>query len=187
VTSLSVLEHDIHAVGKLAAFLHRVRPHEPIAVVPLYNTLYGELRRKANYEKKGLDFGGLLRLKGISRDQFTRLLTNVKEEKKFEREWPSIKSLLGSEGVGFVELIQIGDACRRYEIERMERRNLVLVEMAATIKQATDSIMATSKPEKLSEGLNQCVTHGRSRRIKGTEIYTDPYLKAIAIFHLYEY
>ncbi len=187
VTTLSVNDHADHAMGKLAAFMGRVRPGVPIAIPPLYNTLYGDLRRKANYEKTGLDFDGLLRLKGITRDQFAKMIAEVKEQKKFEREWPTINTLLASEGVGFVELIRICEACRLHEIERMNRDHVVLTELRTVIGELAQSILTSGDPAKLSEALALCVTHGRARRIKGSEIFTDPYLKAIGLFHLYGY
>ena len=187
VTTLSVNDHADHVMGKLAAFMGRVRPGVPIAIPPLYNTLYGDLRRKANYEKQGLDFDGLLKLKGITRDQFAKMIAEVKEQKKFEGEWPTINTLLASEGIGFVELIHIREECRQYEIQRMNRDNVVLRELKATIGGLAQSILTSNDPAKLSEALAQCVTHGRAQRIKGSEVFSDPYLKAIGLFHLYGY
>ncbi|AMV35862.1 DUF4297 domain-containing protein [Planctomyces sp. SH-PL62] len=183
VTALSVHDHADHAKGKLVAFLERERPGISIAVGPLYNTLYDELRRKANYEKQGLDYDGVLKHKAISRAQFTGLISKLREEKKFEREWPAIDAKLASEDVGFRELIQIRDACRLFEMERMQDWNVVLAQTRQAVQAAADDACAA----KLSATLDHCVARVRALRIKGSEIYGNPYLKAIALFHLYAY
>lgn len=187
VTSLSLDDHADHAKGKLVAFLDRERPGASIAIAPLYKTLYEELRRRANYEKQGLGYEGILRHKAISRDDFVRIMARVPEVKRIENDWPTINLQLSSEGVGFLELKDIREACRKYEIERMNRRNNVLLALREAVKKAADQIRQDGTPSRLSEALELCTARDRSSGTPGAEIYGNPYVKAMALFELNEY
>ncbi len=136
VTSLSLDDHADHAKGKLVAFIERERPGAALAVGPLYKTLYEELRRRANYEKQGLDYDGILKHKSISRNDFTQIMARVPEVKKIENDWPTINAQLSGEGLNFLELKEIWDCCRKYEIERMNRRNRVILALRDVLRKS---------------------------------------------------
>jgi hypothetical protein len=187
VTTLSLEDHADHAKGKLVAFLDRERPGVALPVGSIYKTLYEELRRRANYEKQGLDFDGILKNKAISREDFSRYIARAREVKKIENDWPTINAQLAAEGLGFIELSQIRRGCREYEIERMNRRNNVLLVMREITRQTVEKIKQEGSPSRLSEALEFCVVWARAHCVGGADIYPNPYLKAMAIFEIYEY
>jgi Cap4 dsDNA endonuclease len=187
VTNLSLEDHANHAKGKLVAFLDRERPGASLPVGSIYKTLYEELRRRSNYEKQGLDFETILKNKAISRDDFTRYIAGAREVRKIEDDWPTINAQLAAEGLGFVELIQIRQGCREYEMGRMNRRNAVLLSLRDAMRKTVERIRQEGSPTRLSEALEFCVVEVRGLRVIGAEIYRNAYLKAMALFEIYEY
>jgi Cap4 dsDNA endonuclease len=186
-TTLSLEDHADHAKGKLVAFLDRERPGVALPVGSIYKTLYEELRRRANYEKQGLDFVGILKNKGVSREDFSRYIARAREMKKIENDWPTINAQLAAEGLGFIELSQIRQGCREYEIERMNRQNSVLLVLRDAMCKTVEKIKQEGSPSRLSEALDFCIVRARSHGVVGADIYGNSYLKAMALFEIYEY
>jgi Cap4 dsDNA endonuclease len=187
VTSLSLDDHADHAKGKLVAFLDRERPGVSLPVGSIYRMLYEELRRRANYEKQGLDYEGVIRHKAISREDFTRYIASAREVKRIENDWPTLNAQLAAEGISFIELSLIRQGCRDYEIERMNRRNNVLLILRDAMRKGVEQIKQEGSPSKLSEALEFCIARARGLRVVGADIYSNPYLKAMVLFEIYEY
>ena len=186
VTSLSLGDHDTHAMGVLGRFLHELYPGQKVCLPAVYQSLCDEIRRKTHVERRPKVFSQLREERAISRDGFARLLHDVKPATEFELGLSQAIHQLQSEGMAFDEVKRIGDACRLYEVERMDSTEVVICRARVLVAKEVLRIQGDgSMPGRLTDAI-ALVTAGVEKRTKLLASATsEHYRSAMILMALY--
>jgi hypothetical protein len=154
VTSLSIGGHAEHAMGVLGTYLGELYPDGKVLLPAIYRALCDEIKRKTNLEGLPSTFDELCSTRTIQRDEFQKFLMDVKPATEMNQQIALFTSQLQSEGYGFDEILQIQNAVRKLEIERMNKSDVILQRARTSIRKVVESFRNTNqlKP-KLSDSL----------------------------------
>ncbi|MFK0523799.1 hypothetical protein ACINKY_16445 [Paenibacillus illinoisensis] len=124
VTDLNIKDRETYMKGKLHDFLESMYPnHGRFRLSLIYNTIFGEIKRKNDYEWKVSDFDEVKKHKGISRSEFQNMLNHFDIDDEFEQTWEEISKRLNSEKVNFKVIMKLKAAWKELEITQMEVTN----------------------------------------------------------------
>ncbi len=124
VTDLNIKDRETYMKGKLHDFLESMYPnHGRFRLSLIYNTIFGEVKRKNDYEWKVSDFDEVKKHKGISRSEFQNMLNHFNIDEEFEQTWEEISKRLNSEKVNFKVIMKLKAAWNELEITQMDVTN----------------------------------------------------------------
>lgn len=139
-TDLSLVDHDTHGAGELAAFLERRSPGGRFAVQSLFRALSGELARRAECEWSPSSFAELCRKKGLSRAQFETFILGAEAQTDPEADLQRIAVQLQQEGLSFRESWKLKEAWRRYQVGVMNPADVGIQELREHILAVVRSV-----------------------------------------------
>jgi hypothetical protein len=126
VDSLSLLNHETHALGKLAEFLEKQFDRDDLPVGTLLRTLKDLIAKKQQTEKTSNTFDELCKNKSISSKELKDILNSVIFKKNFEDTWNQIHTTLQAENYTFLEIKIYKDACMEYLLKIIDPINETL-------------------------------------------------------------
>lgn len=106
--NLDINHHTEITRDRLVQFIEKRFPEITYKIIPFYNTLIDEVKRKSNYEKEINSFDQLVQKKSMCRNDFERILDVIKlpnENEQFRKLGDKIEHLLVAEHVtmGFIK------------------------------------------------------------------------------------
>lgn len=175
VSSISLLDHQTHGIGKLSALLDKRLPDGKFAVRPLFKTLADEIEVRSNCEWQPTSYEELSKKKAITRDQIEQYLKTAELAGSASANWASVQSQLTAEGISYRQIEEIQRGWERYEVERINRANVTvqqfrerlvtLVETAqsaewSTMKELVDMVARNYAAQYSSDRYEQSYLHG---------------------------
>lgn len=187
VTSLSLGDHSTHAMGILGQFLEQLYPNEKVQLPAVYRALTDEIKRKTNVERLPTDFTELSTQRSISRDSFSKMLLNVKPLEQFEVAVQEAMNRLQQEQVPFDEVRRVRQACRAYEVERMNSSDLVLTKARKAIEFEVASMRVKHEvPPNLIDALAQVREALKDETERIVTLHSESYRSAMILMALYD-
>ncbi|GEM_PF-798475 len=132
-SDLQLEGHSIIAKGKLLEFFEDTHPEKHLQSGLAYKTLFDEIRRKTNYEKKCESVEDLLSKKTISKDYFERILKVITFHKNPDEVWGEACQLLNAESYSPLKIREIKNHWQDYLIEKMDTSNEPIQRLIFTI------------------------------------------------------
>ncbi|MFB0863415.1 DUF4297 domain-containing protein [Paenibacillus oleatilyticus] len=124
VTDLNIKDRETYMKGKLHEFLESMNPKNgKFRLSLIYNAIFGEVKRKNDYEWSVSDFDEVKKHKGISRSQFQDMLSHFDIDDEFEQTWEEISKRLNSDKVDFKTILKLKAAWKELEIVQMDVAN----------------------------------------------------------------
>lgn len=124
VTDLNIKDRETYMKGKLHDFLESINPNNgKYRLSLIYNTIFGEVKRKNDYEWSVSNFDDVKKYKGISRSQFQDMLSHFDIDDEFEQMWDEISKRLNADKVDFKTVIKLKTAWKELEVVRMDVTN----------------------------------------------------------------
>ena len=183
VGELHIKQHDQIAKGALVDFIQARFPGRLYEAVPLYQSIFDEVRRKSNVEETITDFQTLKDKKSISRDDFERHLQLVNNGSSIDTTIASIEGRLNAEKVPFNFVRAFRRYAKLFNVERMNHANRLLKTVIDGSKPIVD---ADTCDEATVVATLDCLVAEVRRKIAAASGVNDDYLKTILLFHLYE-
>jgi len=183
VTSLSPDDASTHVQGKLVAFLEQILPGKPVAIGPLYRCLTSEIERRNNRVADATTFEELIKQKALTRAdilaELGRLPARVDVDGLLTAAWIR----LTQEGMGYEDLERLKEAVKRFELERTNKANTVLMAASAAVSLALKASRASGGYETLTGKLHQVVANIRATGTVDPAMFTNGYLQGIALYN----
>jgi len=124
VTDLNIKDRETYMKGKLHEFLESINPKNgKFRLSLIYNAIFGEVKRKNDYEWSVSTFDEVKKYKGISRSQFQNMLRHFDIDNEFEQLWEEISKRLNADKVDFKTILKLKAAWKELEIARMDVTN----------------------------------------------------------------
>jgi len=116
---------------KLAQFIEKAFPGTNYQITPIYKSIFGEIKRKAKYEKNIENQGDLIKYKAITKKEFDNYLkiSVLHKRESFQDKCDKIENRLNSEKVDFTFLKIFKQRCFDIEIDKMNTNNRLLVNL----------------------------------------------------------
>jgi len=185
VTHLSLNEHSVHVKGKICEFIQNRLPNQRFRVDPFYQTLQGEALRKTELETTETEFDELVRLKGLSKKDFTKIL-NVSVSPDTNQLWLEIHGTLSNERISAGKIKKIKNAWHEYEIHRVDPSNLIVQklkqEILAIVKSVNDDDDVT-----FTELMNKAKSCGQAHEMFAKNQLREYYLEAMILLEYAEF
>ncbi|MGR0480864.1 MAG: hypothetical protein ACTFAL_05525 [Candidatus Electronema sp. V4] len=118
-TDLPVDSHDTFTKGKLVDFFSNIKTGKAVAIDIAYKTLFDEVKRKNNTEMCCSNFDELKKAKGISYNEFNKIVSTFISYASNSESWNNASDTLSSEGFSFSTIRKIKSAWGEYTIEIM--------------------------------------------------------------------
>ncbi len=183
---LSLDGHVIHTAGEFATFLNEIKPDGKFASIPGQRAIATTIARKTNCERTPATKEELIAAKGISRDDFAKmLLTIVSQEEERER-WDDISRALTKENYSFGEIKRWRIAWKKYAVERLDVSNSVLMAIQRVMKSAIAASNQEDACRTLRELIADCLLRFETMTSHATVPYTPDYLTAVILFEASE-
>jgi hypothetical protein len=176
---------DTYVLGKLTEFLDARFPDKNLNVIALKRVLLDECGRRANKVVKDTRLSEIVKHKGISRRYFEEKFNALLDPKTLHNLELMFRNQLGYEGVSFDQIQSIAMALRRHATERSDQTN----DECRMVTRAVNDICKRFVHGGLSlaDRLNHIAQTARKEGVDPLLLYSDDYMKAIAIFAIYEY
>jgi hypothetical protein len=142
--TLSVDDHSAHAKGRFLDFLEKNSiPTKEVSAT--FRSLLYELQKRSNCESAFSASEDLKSKKGFSRDEFSKLLDQMKKASETDR-WVTISHQLTADGLDLVSLRAWQRAWATYRVERLDYSNEILQKTAQTVGEAVDQCLGQNIP-----------------------------------------
>lgn len=184
VTPLSVQDHSGHTKGKVAEFLNVYIPGKSHIVVPLYKTLFDEVRRQTTYEGRINNFDDLKNKKGIGKSKVSEFLAVASRSVNFDEIWEEVRERLVSERVSPLDVRQLRSAWSEYEVARMDASNEHLQHTRSQVSAVASEILKASSKIKLTDLMEQVLLQANMLNLISS--YSSDYIKAMLLLDVYE-
>ena len=180
---LDINHHDQLAKAQLADFIDSKFPGAKYQIVPLYKSIFDEVRKKSNVEEVIVDFETLKRKKSISRDDFDKYLEVVTKNSSIESTMASIEGRLNAEQVSVSLIKTFKRYAKLFEVERMNYANRML---KTVIDESNLIVKASACDEATLWATLDCLFAEVKKTIAAASFIEDDYLRTILLFHFYE-
>jgi Cap4 dsDNA endonuclease len=184
VTDLPILTHTEVTKSRLHDFVERMNPNAKYQPNVFYRTLFDEIKRKSTYEPNLSNFDDLVKRKGISKDDFARMIKCVLESET-KSVWIQAESRLNAEQISYTELRALERCWQQYHIERIGAGNDLLHKIVTTVQKVMSDGISNSQNERLTDYLEHVYSKYRLIEV-AQQIYDGTYIKAIILAELYE-
>ena len=185
VFSLSELPFDDFrntCIGELCSFLDENCNTKDINGRALYKTLISEIERKSNVEDVPTDEINLIKLKSITRTEFSEQLRRIDINSQMYHEWNEIHTDI-SKYFNLVETTKIKKAFEKLIIDMLNPENLLLNKIINYVTDKRQSIEDNIE-EDLKSYLYKVVAQIRRESNVSESIYDDYYIIAIILREL---
>ncbi|MCV9948655.1 DUF4297 domain-containing protein [Paenibacillus sp. BT-177] len=136
VTDLNIKDRETYMKGKLHEFLESMNPKNgKFRLSLIYNAIFGEVKRKNDYEWSVSNFDDVKKYKGISRSQFQDMLSHFDIDNEFEQTWEEISNRLNVERVDFKTILKLKNAWKELEVVLMDAVNEYFQSQQLVIKE----------------------------------------------------
>lgn len=153
-SSLSLLDHETHGAGVLAAFLERRQPGGKFAVQPLFRAITGEFSKRAGCEWQPSSFGELCTKKAVRRSDLDRFLEYAAERPDSEDQLKDITAALTAEEFAYRDVSDVQEGWRTYAIKLTDLSDTMMHEFAERVRAVVLELVTASGWKTLREYLN---------------------------------
>jgi len=180
LSDLPLKGHDTHARGKLSEFLHELYPDAEFSIVPIYNSLLSEIELRNNNSETTGCFEDYVQKKSLSRDRFSELLVIAGAAPK-KPKWDPIQHRLDTElfPVGVVK--NLHKAWDEFRLDRMLKRDVSFTRFDKAVQESVKKHIDIPRIDDLLNAVSSDVGS-----LAASLNLDPPYVKAAALFHLYE-
>jgi hypothetical protein len=187
VTQLSIEHHEELTKIKLADFLEKTFPNTPYQITPIYKSLFGELKRKAKYEKPIQNIEILKEHKSISKSDFDGFLKTcvLLKRESFQEKCSKIEDRLNTEHVSFHFIKKFRQKSISIEVEMMNKNNKLLNGIIEKIKLMVRKELTFESADGLLTSMNKVYEKFDQLKIK-QKSYDEDYIKSLILIELYE-
>lgn len=192
VDDLALNDSGKHATGIISNFLYNIDPHKKYKPTLIYVSLINEIKRRCNYEHPSGSLEELKKNKGITKKQFTGMLKVMVdgEDKRFEQFWSTTSQRLNQEQEDVRVIEKIRRCGTEYDSNITDHTNQLHKDLCRCVKEIIDKLLLknNSSVSNLKEFLNEIVEEFKKSTFnqKYPEVYTDEYIKAVALSKYYE-
>lgn len=153
----------------------------------IYKSIFGEIKRKAKYEKNIENKDDLIKNKAITKKDFDEYLkiTVLNKRESFKDKCDKIENRLNSENVDFAFLKIFKQRCLDIEINRMNTNNRLLESLTQTIRDIIKEFITNQISGKLFDSMN--IVYDKYLLLsKKQNSFDENYLKTLILIELYE-
>lgn len=171
----------------LSDFIESSFPNLYIKPKEIYDFIFGEIKRKNNYENKVQTFKEVIEKKSISKNDFDKMIQVVisNSMNRFENLRDKIEERLNSEKFSINFTLNFKKHFRDYEIDRMDKNNDLLNRVVHII----DEIVKRYRNEEYEHNLKECldfIFQKFTLNFNINNLYKTDYIKTIILTKLYE-
>jgi hypothetical protein len=185
VSPLSLTEHDVHVLGKLAKFMEdRFGDSWPASTV--FRVLKNQVRRLQISEDNPTAFEDLAKSKSFSVGEFDDMLQGALLKRRFPAMWGDIRAALYQEDFRHSEVEGLRRMCERYMMERLDPANDTIQYVGKAVRNAIKEMASEAGHyPQLRDELSHVVrsVSDRTQAIKGA--YSEDYLTSIVLVEKY--
>lgn len=180
---LDINQHSDITKAKLSAFIEAELPDVKYQIGPFYTAIFDEVKSKSNVEETVLNFDRLKAVKAISRSDFERYLSVLKNNNSMRDLATSIENRLNQEKVDYRFVSAFKSQAKTYELQRMNYGDKGFQQTEQRIFNYADAYQRKSGI--ISDDLNVIYSSIPENQIKGV-LLSEDYIKTIILFRLYE-
>jgi hypothetical protein len=186
VTELSLDASETFVKGRLAEFLESVKPGGKFPIPALYQSLFGEVKRRSDYNKEITTFEELIEKKGIGKSMLEEWIQNI-AVKNYDELWQQIESRLNSESVPFSKVQSIRKALRDVEIAEQNPNNDLLKKVKRDLSDCRQTVKNKGVTETLGlmETIEEIMLEYNQLSQK-PPMFDDQFIRAIILQQLYD-
>jgi hypothetical protein len=187
VTTLTIDHHEEITKTQLADFLEKEFPNTNYQLMPIYKTIFGEIKRKASYENNISNLKTLLLHKSISKQQFKEYLrvTLLQKRDSFKEKCDRIELRLNSENEYYSQIKKYRDNFFSIEIDMMDKNNVLFDKLRHVIRNIIEQHKAELEVVELKHSVDIIYNHYQVLGIKQNS-YREDYIKTLILIELYE-
>ena len=126
-----------------------------------FNAIIDELQKRSSFEMQITSVSDLLNKKGISRTEFSNLLSKIEQAAQPER-WNTVEQYLIRGGVDLLTIQQYRRKRDTYEVQRLDPANIALRRTQSIIQKELETLLAHENPDPLVPFLAKCVSQYRA-------------------------
>jgi hypothetical protein len=186
-TSLSLVDHENHSVGVVAAFLEK-QGDGTIPPAPFHKTLKADIQRRTNKEGIVSGFADMVKHRGLTRQQVQGMIDSVMSKGRQDDLVAILTGQLNAEPFDARRrLTIIGDA-RKYLAQRLDATNLILDDARKAIEAELSDIPANAftSPTVIADTITRLSALPRKEWTAVRNNYSDAFLNAMFAVHIYE-
>ena len=158
---LSSKEPRTHAKGRFMDFIGNRNVGAVCHITHAFNAIIDELQKRSSFEMQITSVSDLLNKKGISRTEFSQILSKIEQAAQPER-WNTIEQYLIKGGVDLLTIQQYRRKWGTYEVQRLDPANIVLRQTQSIIQKEFETLLAYENPDPLVPFLAKCVSQYRA-------------------------
>jgi hypothetical protein len=179
-SDLALRNTEEHGVGKLDAFLRVLFPHRRLPTHAIYRTLLGEISRRTGHEDIPGSFAQLVRDRGLTRERVEECLREAGAYSNPEEAWAIVSAhLIGHGGWSPRAVQRVGEAWRKYEVERMDPENITLQRLAAALR---GQLAGVTDSDGINVMLTSVLADARLAHPQDVTLLGDGYVQAMILF-----
>ena len=134
VSDLPLQNHETQVKGALVDFLQKLFPQRKFSIVPIYQSIIGEITRRNNHKLQQYTIEELTTKKCLSKKDFEKFIIDIGIGNDQERNWQSVESRLNAEGCSYAQVMKIKSQWNLCEIHRLDITNDTFQKNRATVK-----------------------------------------------------
>jgi hypothetical protein len=181
---LSVEDHIIHSLGRLASFLEDLDPNGNYSAPAAHRAIRGTIQIKNNCEDPVTSTKDLTR-KSISKSEFGKILKQIMSVTKNGTGWETIKQILVKEDVNAFKILAYENAWEKYEVERMDPTNTVLMALIDIVKENIAELQTANTLSEYVDLLSRSIFMSPKYSSLPIKI-SEEYLAAVILMERYE-
>lgn len=182
VTTLSLDEHEQHALGKLADFFSSHAPEKPVLLKALFQSLAAEVRRRSRNESTPSTFSELVQQRGISRSSLNKMLSDATAASADSKIRERAEQRLNVEGAPVQTVARMSSATDRFLVNRMNPEHKIL---GKAVDEAR-ALIAANKRATLHETMNLALDPSGDALTEVISIWGKDAAKAAMVIATYE-
>lgn len=187
LTDLSLDDSETHALGKLTNFLVQLFPNASIQAPAIYRNLFGEVKRRSDYQKECKSFSELAEKKGISKNKLDTWIRLLKLDKDFKLIWDDINNDFIQEGIDALKRRKLKNAWTDLEIKLKDPNDDMFHKILEDVKNEFETLKKSqfnglAKTSEILESIFNIIKPKYSTK----HFSNDSLLKAIILLNIYE-
>jgi Cap4, dsDNA endonuclease domain len=183
VSDLSLQDHASHTKGKILKFLEDIGHDKSANAAAIYRVLFDSVKNKTNIEASIADYQELLAKKGIGKSYIDKMIQTIASSKDVNEMWTLLQNALSQEGVSPVKLVKIKHDWEKFDIDRLDPLNEVILDLRKQARTAVSSITEENEDITLTNMASEVV---KKIDPKFPKQFSDNYILVVAFRELYE-
>lgn len=185
VSDLHIEQHAQHVRGKLNDFLESLTPQCATLPGTIYRLLIDEIRVKNDTTVQSGNFSELAKLKGISKEDFQKILDRAGVNSDPKKIWDKIEMSLNSGAVPVGVIVKLKLAFFQVRTDRMSKQSPSLSAMHGRVAKLTQELALSSNATSVYALSEMVLARLRQEGFDSIQ-FIDDYIRVLAMVSFYE-